>query len=1548
MNLLVICIYYLFFLNIEKNISCSCSTTKNKSTFVSLWDKFRQLFKDKEIEKEKNIITYNFIKHYNDEKYVIEENKKNRYFTGYEINHINRLIYMNSFKTYILSAYIPYIYMSVRDIYIVLKKIKELNFNTVYTFLFWPENEYLEDEYDMNNSKLFYLLNFCASNGLFVILDIGPYINNIYNSNIPTYILFNKKLNDYIRNKYIERKADLYKYFLSPWENIWKRKRNSLIKETRNLNRQIIEKNINNTKSFYKKNNYTYNNIYSLYYFNRVIKWYNYILPQLKKYMNINNGPIIYLNIDKTFDNYYMYIIIDLKRKKIFNNICNAQHYMERSNVSYYNNKIIDHDNISSINKSSSSEFFLNCVISFFRRIRRSYIMTLGYLLYIKFNKYLRVIYEYDLGLLFINEINKLVQKHLTKVNILTTNYPYINDEFINSYAGNNCYNHFLKNNWFDNECINLNKPCIWSQVWTGAKYSIHNVNSSSILKRKYDDHILYTSPYVNIENKVDKISSPHPDHDKANDKKGNQPTEKKDKQKNIDNKKNNNNNKNNNNKNNNNNNKNNNNNNNNNNYYYSVDKGGSVQNKEELSHGKDDGITNNYKDSKKCYKDKKINMDDINSNVKKRRIQINKNNNYYNNNYIGHIRNFKDLTFNIVVFIAKGGVFLNIFPYYSGNNINNIHSYIEHYSKETGQPLDLYFNHKEPLYSHIKRIFKILYKYGNYLLKDEYYINPIKISNNIELYDYDIIKIICNYNIKGSTFVKIGHVNYNINSFSCIIYHEYKKKIIYDTSYNYSYEYSYINKKETYKPIDKYLYSLNTINTGPLMCIKEKQQKIIKPSNKNKNKLSKNINIYKKIFTYLFPNNFFHSVYEINVLNHFYLTMDFTKFQWYILSFKNTMNYVKLFISNYSLYIYIYADNKFIYGGFNEYKFIEIMNCKHIYIICVNLGLGFPKEQVRTEFFNYINFNHLKYNYQENNFNSSSHTSINSDHNMNDQGGPYFNMNKSASSKNKRGIQETGKGNSKNKMDHDNRKEVVNSDKDEKHLKEQKDPKVMNKLDKNHPNGNNNNNKKNYNNSKNYNKDKNFNNNVSSNGYTIFDDLYDYYKNKTEQNHNIYNNFMYDEKNYNMHNYYDEDSTNTYIFIVTRNEYELFNCVGLNGEIIKNEKHMNEYKKMYNFLDYSFVKTYLMNTQSSNTNDVSEQNKNKNKNKNKKDNKGNNNNHDDDDDDNDNNKVISKDTNNNDKNYIQSNDNIQINNQPNQINRDYQNYHNNNFKSLLTNKKIEMKSITKAFLNLCTSGFFSFIFNKIKYYCKTGIFKYLSTFNKVNKNNTSTPLTWYTLLYFIKNIDFLRSKYSLKLSTYDKKTKNIDGLFRGFVYINNHFLGSFWITDDVDSYEKEINEDEKLKNGKKIKKEKSKFLNNENLIHIPLTRYMRIPTDWLVEGTNIVILFDEFGGNPYKVEIVREILHGGVYRLTKKEKYVNWILFLFILSIIVFITYFFFKALHNYFKTKEEKERNKQNYQNIIENIITHNIYINSSYDDITEETNTENIQNVSDFLDS
>ncbi|KOB88199.1 hypothetical protein PFDG_04688 [Plasmodium falciparum Dd2] len=88
----------------------------------------------------------------------------------------------------------------------------------------------------------------------------------------------------------------------------------------------------------------------------------------------------------------------------------------------------------------------------------------------------------------------------------------------------------------------------------------------------------------------------------------------------------------------------------------------------------------------------------------------------------------------------------------------------------------------------------------------------------------------------------------------------------------------------------------------------------------------------------------------------------------------------------------------------------------------------------------------------------------------------------------------------------------------------------------------------------------------------------------------------------------------------------------------------------------------------------------------------------------------------------------------------------------------------------------------------------------------------------------------------------------------------------------------------------------------------MRNPTDWLVEGTNIVILFDEFGGNPYKVEIVREILHG---------------------------------ALHNYFKTKEEKERNKQNYQNIIENIITHNIYINSSYDDITEETNTENIQN-------
>ncbi|SOV24549.1 conserved Plasmodium protein, unknown function [Plasmodium sp. DRC-Itaito] len=1520
MNLLVICIYYLFFLNIEKNISCSCSTTNNKSGVGNLWNRFRGLFKDKEIEKEKNIITYNFIKHYNDEKYFVEENKKNRYFGGYEINHINRLIYMNSFKTYILSAYIPYIYMSVRDIYIVLKKIKELNFNTVYTFLFWPENEYLEDKYDMNNSKLFYLLNFCSSNGLFVILDIGPYINNIYNSNIPTYILFNKKLNDYIRNKYIEKKGDLYKYFISPWENIWKRKRNSIITETRNLNRQIIEKNINNTKTFYKKNNYTYNNIYSLYYFNRVIKWYNYILPQLKKYMNNNNGPIIYLNIDKTFDNNYMYVIIDLKRRKIFNNICNAQNYMEASNISNHNNKTDDDPNFTSINKSSNSDFFLNCIISFFRRIRRSYIMTLGYLLYIKFNKYLRVIYEYDLGLLFINEINKLVQKHLNKVNILTTNYPYINDDFINSYAGNNCYNHFLKNNWLDNECINLNKPCIWSQVWTGAKYSIHNVNSSSILKRKYDDHISYTSPYVKAERKEDQISSPPALSD--DDKKINQPKEKKDNKKNgndkhenVDNTHNNINN------------------------IHNINNidnnGGDIQNHEGSSDDKGDFInTNFYNDSKNSYKDKRINIDDTNSNGKKKKTkkkQINKNNNYYNNNYIGHIRNFKDLTFNIIIFLAKGGVFLNIFPYYSGNNINNMHSYLEHYSKETGQPLDLYFNQKEPLYSHIKRIFKILYKYGNYLLKDEYYISPIKISHNIELYDYDIIKIVCNYNIKGSTYVKIGHVNYNINSFSCIIYHEYKKKIIYDTSYNYSYEYSYINKKETYLPIDKYLYSLEAINTGPLMCIKEKQQKIIKPSNKNKNKLSKNISIYKKIFTYLFPNNYFHSVYEINVLNHFYLTMDFTKFQWYILSFKHTMNYIKLFLSNYSLYIYIYADNKFIYSGFNEYKFIEIINCKRIYIICANLGLGFPKEQLRTEFFNYINLNHLKYNYQENNFNQSSDNLINSDHNLNDQTGPYVNMNKSRSSKNKRGVNESGISNSKNKINDDNKKENVNSNRDEGVSNEQKDQKVMNRMDKNQTNDK----KNNYNNNDSI--DNNSNNSGSS-GFTIFEDLYDYYKNKRYNNHNVYNNFMYDEKNYNMHNYYDEDSTNTYIFIVTRNEYEIFNCVGLNGEIIRNEKHLNEYKKMYNFLDYSFVKTYLMNTQYNDTTDIN--GKNNNKNKNKKDNNSNDNNNND-----DNNKGTSKDANNSNKNYIQSNDDIQINNEFNQLNIDY---HNNNFKALLTNKKIDMKSITKAFLNLCTSGFFSFIFNKIKYYCKTGIFKYLSSFNKVNKNNTNTPLTWYTLLYFIKNIDFIRSKYSLKLSAYDQKTKNIDGLFRGFVYINNHFLGSFWITDDEDSYEKEINEDEKLKNGKKMKKEKSKFLNNENLIHIPLTRYMRIPTDWLVEGTNIVIIFDEFGGNPYKVEIVREILHGGVYRLTKKEKYVNWILFLFILSIIVFITYFFFKALHNYFKTKEEKERNKQNYQNIIENIITHNIYINSSYDDITEETNTENIQNVSDFLDS
>lgn len=265
----------------------------------------------------------------------------------------------------------------------------------------------------------------------------------------------------------------------------------------------------------------------------------------------------------------------------------------------------------------------------------------------------------------------------------------------------------------------------------------------------------------------------------------------------------------------------------------------------------------------------------------------------------------------------------------------------------------------------------------------------------------------------------------------------------------------------------------------------------------------------------------------------------------------------------------------------------------------------------------------------------------------------------------------------------------------------------------------------------------------------------------------------------------------------------------------------------------------------------------------------------------------------------------------------------------------------------------FIFFFNKINYYCKTGIFKNLNRFNKVNKNLINSPLSWYTLLYYINSIDFIRSKYSLKLTSYDEKTNTIDGLFRGFVYINNHVLGSFWVTDDKISYENEINEEMLLK--KKIKKKKTKtktkkenMTNNENLITIPLTRYMRIPTDWLVEGINAIIIFDEFGGNPYKVEIVQEILHGGVYSLTKKEKYVNWLLLLFILSFIVFIIFFCFKALNNYFKTKEENERNKQNYQNIIENIITHNIYVNSSYDDATEESNSEYIQNVSDFLDS
>ncbi|CRH01579.1 conserved Plasmodium protein, unknown function [Plasmodium relictum] len=1378
MNLILICFYYLFFLNSKIKDFCLCSSTKNNN-ISNLWIKLKELFQDKSVEKEKNIITYNYILHNNDN-YIDKKNniliKKNEEHKSFEINHINRLIYINNFKTYILSAYVPYIYMSIRDIYIVLKKIKELNFNTVYTFLFWPENEYLEDKYDISNSKLFYLLNFCASNGLFVILNIGPYINNIYNSNIPTYILFNKKLNDYINLNLNKRK--IRKYF--QW-NLWK-KRKAIIKDSKNLQRSAIEKVINQKKILYNKKKNAYNNIYSLYFYKRVIKWFNYILPHIKKYTSINNGPIIYLNIDKTFDNYYMYIIIELKRKRYFHNICNIEIYFE------------DYNNSNSI---------LSCVINFFRRIRRSYIMTLGYLLYIRFNKYLRVIKEYELGLIYINEINKLVQKHLNKIKILTTNYPFINDKFINSYAGNNCYNHFLHNNWFDNECIKLNKPCIWSQVWTGAKYSIHNVNSPNILKRKFKEHIIYKSSLTEDDKKKNNLSNLFQNLDETNK-------------------------------------------------YFK----GKNNSKKEENFNKNNEFTINNNDTKDCSKkiscdnkkekeskDKKNEIEEISISVKNVHRKY--------NNYIGHIRNFKDLAFNILVFLAKGGVFINIFPYYSGNNINNTHVYLEHYSKETGQPIDLYFNQKEPLYSHIKKIFKILKKYGHYLMKDGKYINPIKISKNIELYDYDIIKIICNYNIKGSRFVKIGHLKYNINSFSCIIYNEYKKKIIYDSSYSYNYDFSYINKKETYYPIDKYLYSMDIINSGPLMCLKEEQQQ--KKNYRNNNLLSKNIIKHMKLSSYFHP-NCLHSIYVINVLNNYYLTLDFTKFQWYIITMKNNINYVKLLVSNYSLYIYIYADNQFIYGGFNEYKYIEIINSKKIYIICSNLGLGLPKEDIRTDFLHNVKIKDLK----NNNFFEKGEIEYDSQTHKN---------NKSTRKSNNMINLDTEKNSQNNGriVDHNKSKILIEQN-------------INNKKKK------------------------------DTNTFENFmNDINDNEKHHKQRNYNVFG-----DNEYNFHNYYDEESINTFIFIITRNEYDVHNCVGLNGEILKNEKSIEEYKKMYNLFEYNSIKPHLMNwIYSSSVNDnIKENVSDKN----------------------------SKRTDTKIKNSKNENDKI-----GNYDNKDL------NFKKMdmesIVNKKIEMKNITNAFLKMCTSKIFSFFLSKIKYYCKTGIFKYLNGFNKVNKKNINWPLTWYTLLYFIKKVDFMRSKYSLKLSSYDLENNRIDGLFRGFVYINNHILGSFWTTDDIDSYENEVNEEKKFKNKKN---EKEKFLNNENLINIPLTRYMRIPTDWLVEGTNVVIIFDEYGGNPYKVEIVREVLQGGVYSLTKKEKYVNWFLFLFILSIIIFITYFFFKALHNYFKTKEEKERNKQNYQNIIENIITHNMCINSSYDEVTEETNTDNIQNVSDFLDS
>ncbi|CAG9473135.1 conserved Plasmodium protein, unknown function [Plasmodium vivax] len=1405
--LLLICALYLFGSNIEANFACSCSTTEKRDGLGSaLVSKLRELFGKKQQERERNIITYKFVKHTCEEK-GLGKNENNQNKPGFEVSHVNRLIYINHSKTFILSAYIPYIYMSVRDIYIVLNKIKELNFNTVYTFLFWPENEYLEDFYDTSKSKLFYLLNFCASNGLFVILDIGPYIDNIYNANIPTYVLFSRGVNEYIRGAYAEgvkkekkiaeRVAEKIGDYFS-FSNVFGRERNVFLNEDpQNVKREHIEDEIGRKKASYGKGDHTYNKVYSLYYFKRAIKWFNYILPQLKKYASVNNGPIIYLNIDHTFDNYYMYVIIDLKRRNYFRNLCNVESYLKGS--------------------QSEGASFLQCILNFFKRVRRSYILTLGYVLYARFNQYMRVLKEYELGVMYINEIYKLVQMHFGKMNTLTTNYPFIKDELINSYAGNNCYNHFFHNNWFDNECVKLNKPCIWSQVWTGAKYSIHNVNSPSILRRHFQEPIVYdsspsvASPVSELVARRSRSFKREVGREIGSEVGGGNEV-----------------------------------------------RGEAGPSADQSADPSEDPLENPSEDLEGNPSEDPPEappQGEIRVGVKRAQSA------YSSNNYIGHIRNFKDLTYNILVFLAKGGVFLNIFPFYSGNNINNTHTYLEHYSKETGQPLDLYFNQKEPLYSHIKKIFKILYKYGHHLLKSEHYIRAVKISTNIEMYDYGAIKIICNHNIKGSTYVKVGPLNYSINSFSCIVYNEYKKKIIYDSSFNYSYEVSFINRKEVYPPIDKYLYSLDAAAAGPLMCLKEDRKEGIKSRTRG-GLLPKSVAKHMKIFSNFFPNNYVHHVHEINVLNHFYVTLDFTKFQWYIISMRDDVSYVKLFLSNYSFYVYVYADGKFIYSGFNEYKYIELVNAKKVYIICANLGLGFPKENIRTDFLNHINVNDLKKDYfffqdgasqneikkKKNNTNESSKV---------DEQNGYLALNSHTQSgkKKKKKKNMNGSGDNSPKGEHQKgRKTCVQSD-----VQEESDKEGTT-------------------------------NSTSNQRGSIFDDL-EHTTLDVRSNQNGCNS-MYDENERSVHNYYSGESTNTFVFIVTRNEYDLYSCVGLHGEIIKNEKNVEVYKKMYNMFDYTCIKPYLLN-----------------RGKRKGPKKG----------------ATSK----------RGSEKVE--------------HKNMNFETLLGGKKTEMKSLTNSFINMCSSRFFSFFFNKIKYYCKTGIFKHLNKFSKVNENSVNSPLTWYTLLYFVKNVDYIRSKYSLKLSAYDEKLNEIDGLSRGFVYINNHMLGSFWITDDKESYENEINEEKKLKKRKKMKKEKkAKFATNENLISIPLTRYMRIPTDWLIEGINVVIVFDEFGGNPYKVEIVREVLQGGVYRLTKKEKYVNWVLFLFILSIVIFITYFCLKALHNYFKIKEEKERNKQNYQNIIENIITHNIYVNSSYDDATEETASEDIQNVSEFLDS